>query len=82
MTIEALKEFVCNARYIFAGGIIGKCAQKSFKFDNDADMRELRKVDAAASLLEHIGDTRYHELKVKINGLIGFATELRVAEEG
>lgn len=80
MTNKSLEIFVGNASYRLATEILEKYEGKGFDYYSDDDVKQVRKVNTSADLLEELGDERCYELRTKVDKLIKFFPKLRIVK--
>ena len=80
MINRSLEIFVANASYSLATEILDKYGGRGFYTNNEKDVKEIRKINTLANLLEELGDERCYKLRIKVDKLIKFPPKLKIVK--
>ena len=72
-----LEKFVADACYNLAVEILEEYKNRGFDYENEDDIKQIRKLEDLANFLKDCNDLRYYELRVEFGNLIKFPTKLR-----
>ena len=80
MTNKSLEIFLANASYRLATEILEEYESKGFYYNSDDDVKQVRKVNTIADVLEELDDKRCYELRTKVDKLIKFFPRLKIVK--
>ena len=80
MINRSLEIFVANASYRLAKEILDKYEDKGFDYCSDDDVKQVRKVNTLADVLEELGDERCYRLRIKADKSIKFPPRLKIVK--